>query len=105
MNIFHRWSDLRVFLINNIGKRVEIHDHKHKLFSIVLVSIVIILMLVSIACASPYTYISNYGSNVVFVIDTATNQVTTSVNVEPWHYGVAITHNGTKVCFRTGIAT
>ncbi len=56
-------------------------------------------MLVSIACASPYTYIPNYGSNVVFVIDTATNQVTTSVNVGPWLYGVAITHNGTKVCF------
>jgi YVTN family beta-propeller protein len=46
-----------------------------------------------------YTYIPIFGSNVVFVIDAATNQVTTSVNVGPWLSGVAIIQDGTNVCF------
>ncbi len=58
-----------------------------------------ILMLLSIVCEYLYTSIPNFGSNVVFVIDTAINQATTSVNVEPWLYGVTITLDGTKVCF------
>lgn len=64
MNVSNRLNDLRVFLINNIAKRVEIRDHKHKLYSIVLVSIVMILMSVIIVCASPYAYIPNFGSNI-----------------------------------------
>ncbi len=54
---------------------------KNKLYSRALVSTAMILMLVSIAGAAPFAYITNYGSNTVSVIDTATNNVTATVTV------------------------
>src|SRR5271157_4475368 len=73
--------------------------NKKKLYSIALVSTVIILTLVSIAGAAPFAYITNQGSNNVSVIDTATNNIVTSVNVGsgPGPGGVAATPDGTRV--------
>ena len=70
---------------------------KQKLYSIALVSAAMGLMLISIAGAAPYAYITNSVSNNVSVIDTATNQVTATVNVGSYPYGVAISPDGTKV--------
>jgi len=64
VNVYNQMERSLNFLINNIGKRVEIRDHKHKLYSIFLVSIVMILMSVSILYASPDAYIQNFGSNI-----------------------------------------
>ena len=54
---------------------------KNKLYSIALVSTAMILILVSTAGAAPFAYITNTGSNNVSVIDTATDNVTATVNV------------------------
>jgi YVTN family beta-propeller protein len=64
-----------------------------------------ILMSVSIVYAYGDAYIPNFGSNIFFVIDTETNQVTTSVNVGPWLYRVAITRMDQRYVFRTGTET
>jgi YVTN family beta-propeller protein len=71
--------------------------NKQKLYSIALVSAAMVLMLISIAGAAPHAYITNSVSSNVSVIDTATNQVTATVNVGSYPYGVAITPDGTKV--------
>ncbi len=42
-------------------------------------------------------YITNYGSNTVSVIDTATNTVTATIPVGIDPYGVAVTPDGSKV--------
>ena len=44
-----------------------------------------------------YAYITNYLSNTVSVIDTATNNVTAIVNVGSYPWGVAVNPTGTKV--------
>ena len=44
-----------------------------------------------------YAYITNYGSNTVSVIDTATNNVIATVAVGMILHGVAVTPDGTKV--------
>jgi len=54
-------------------------------------------MLVSITNAAPFAYITNFGSSNVSVIDTATNQVTATVNVGVQPDGVAVTPDGKKV--------
>jgi len=54
-------------------------------------------MLMSIADAVPYAYITNYGSNNVYVIDTATNNVTAKVNVGIDPNWIAVTPDGSKV--------
>src|ERR1035437_6274707 len=71
--------------------------NKQKLYSMTLVSAAIILMLASIVGAAPYAYITNSVSSNVSVIDTATNQVTATVDVGSYPYGVAITPDGTKI--------
>ena len=71
--------------------------NKHKLYSIALCSIAIALMLVSIAGASPFAYITNYESNNVSVVDTATSTVTATVAVGYEPYGVAVAPDGKKV--------
>ncbi len=71
--------------------------NKHKLYSIALVSAAMILMLTSIESAAPYTYITNYGSNTVSVIDTLTNQVIKTVSVGTGPFGVAVIPVGTKI--------
>ena len=43
-----------------------------------------------------YAYITNYGSDTVSVIDTATNTVTTNVPVGSWPKGVAVDPTGTS---------
>ena len=62
-----------------------------------LVSAAIILILVSIAGAAPFAYITNMDSNNVSVIDTATNNVTATVDVGISPYGVAVSPDGSKV--------
>jgi len=64
-----------------------------------LVSITIALSLfwISSAFAQPFAYVTNFLSNNVSVIDTATNMVVgppIPVGVGPW--GVAITPDGTR---------
>ena len=71
----------------------------NKLYSIALASTAMILMLVSIAGASPYAYITNYGDDNVSVIDTATDTVTATVNVGTGPVGIAVTPDGNK-CIR-----
>ena len=70
---------------------------KNKLYSRALVSIAMILMLASIAGAAPFAYITNPGSNNVSVIDTATDNVTATVDIGSSPYGVAVNPAGTKV--------
>lgn len=45
---------------------------------------------------TPKAYISNYGSNNLSVINTATNTVTATVATGMWPYSCAVTPNGTK---------
>jgi YVTN family beta-propeller protein len=76
--------------------------NKQQLYSIALVSAAMILMLVSIAGAVPFAYITNYGSGNVSVIDTATNTITATVNLEDANYvaypwGIAVAPDGAKV--------
>ena len=47
--------------------------------------------------AGPFAYITNYYSNNVSVIDTATDKVVADVNVGNAPFGVAVTPDGTKV--------
>jgi len=47
--------------------------------------------------AGPYAYITNSGNNTTYVIDTATNTVTATINVGNTPFSVAITPDGTKV--------
>jgi len=46
---------------------------------------------------SPFAYITNYGSNEVSVINTATNRVTATIPVGAGPEGIVITPDGTKV--------
>src|SRR5262249_25544096 len=45
--------------------------------------------------AKPFAYVTNFGSNTVLVIDTATNTVVATVPVGRFPRGVAITPDGT----------
>ena len=54
--------------------------------------------MVSIVCASPFAYITNSGNSTVSVIDTATNNVTATVdNIGTNPFGVAVSPDGSKV--------
>jgi len=59
--------------------------------------VLVFLIQVSISGAAPFAYITNYHSNNVSVIDTATNNVVTSVSIGPFPSGIAVTPDGTKV--------
>ncbi len=69
-----------------------------KLYLIALVSTALVLMQVSIIDAAPFAYMtcSDFGGT-VYVIDTATNNVTAIVPVGLNPCGVAVTPDGTKV--------
>jgi YVTN family beta-propeller protein len=67
-----------------------------KLYSITLVSAAMIFMLVSIAGAAPFAYITNWKSEIVSVIDTATNKVTARVPVGDEPYRVTVAPDGKK---------
>jgi len=54
-------------------------------------------MLVSIAGAAPFAYITNWKSEIVSVIDTATSTLTATVAVGWGPYGVAVAPDGKKV--------
>ncbi len=69
----------------------------HVLIQFIGMTALALLIMVSVVGASPYTYITNAGSNIVSVIDTATNNVTASVNVGSDSYGVVGNPEGTKV--------
>ena len=64
---------------------------------IALVLTYFVSMLASIAGAAPFAYITNEGSNNASVINTATNQITATVNVGNHPYGAAVTPDGKKV--------
>jgi YVTN family beta-propeller protein len=82
---------------------------KEKLYSIALASTALILVLIltsSMASAATVqgasstmscAYVANMNRNTVSVIDTATNTVTSTVNVGNQPEGVAVTPDGTKV--------
>jgi YVTN family beta-propeller protein len=72
-------------------------NDKRRIFCIGLIFTLAFLMSMSITCAEPYAYITNYNSNTVSVIDTATNTVTATVPVGLQPYGVGINPTGTKV--------
>src|SRR5271157_5041157 len=71
--------------------------NKHKWYSIALVSVAMILGLISIAGSATFAYITNLASNNVSVIDTATNNVTATVDGLNNPNGVAVTPDGSKV--------
>jgi YVTN family beta-propeller protein len=61
------------------------------------ITLLALLMLAGNAGAAPYAYITNNDSSTVSVIDTATNDVTVTVNVGANPVGVAVNPAGTKV--------
>jgi DNA-binding beta-propeller fold protein YncE len=61
--------------------------NKQKSYSIALVSTALVLMLISITFAAPFAYITNSGSNNVYIIDTATNTVIVFIHLS------LLTHN------------
>ena len=71
--------------------------NKQKLYSIALVSAAMILMLLSTAGAAPFAYITNINDNTVSVIDTATNNITATVTVGSYPFGVAATGSNVYV--------
>ena len=70
---------------------------KYILQKILGIAVLIFLMLVNTAGAAPFAYIVNYGSNAVYVIDIATNNVTATVDVGSEPFGVAVSPDETKV--------
>ena len=60
-------------------------------------SAAIVLMLISIAGATPFAYITNLGSNSVYVINTTNNAVTAMANGLSFPVGVAVTPDGANV--------
>ena len=69
---------------------------KQKSCSLAFISAAMVLMLLSNACAAPFAYITNQVTNSVSVIDTATNNVTDTVNGLSQPIGVAVTPDGTQ---------
>ena len=91
MNIYTIIEYLSIFSIDNIWeKRKNTWSINTKWYSIALVSVAMILGLISIAGAATFAYITNLASNNVYVIDTATNNVTATVNGLNNPYGVAV---------------
>jgi len=66
--------------------------NKQKSYSLALFSTDLFLIMVNIAGAAPVVYVTNTGSNNVFVIDTSTNTVVGSqIPVRYSPFGIAIT--------------
>ena len=63
-----------------------------------------ILILAGAACAAPFAYVASLGvdTGTVFVIDTATDNLTAVVPVGGWPESVAVNSAGTKVYVATG---
>ena len=51
-------------------------------------------MSVAVTPNGAYAYVTNYGSDTVSVISTATNTVTATITVGSYPLGVAVTPNG-----------
>lgn len=68
------------------------------------IMVLAVLILAGAACAAPFAYITSLGvdTGTVFVIDTATDNVTAVVPVGGWPAGVAVNSAGTKVYVATG---
>jgi YVTN family beta-propeller protein len=64
-----------------------------------------ILMLMDVTGAAPFAYVTSLGvdTGTVFVIDTATDNVTAVVPVGGWPAGVSVNPTGTKVYVATGL--
>jgi YVTN family beta-propeller protein len=71
--------------------------NKQKSCFLAFISAAMVLMLLSTACAGSFAYITNSASNSVSIIDTATNNVTDTVPVGSWPFGVAVSPDGTAV--------
>jgi YVTN family beta-propeller protein len=80
-----------------------------KLYSVALASAALILLLILVSSAAsaataesasstgPYAYITNQDSYTVSVIDTTTNTITATIDVENDPFGVAVSPDGKKV--------
>jgi YVTN family beta-propeller protein len=79
-----------------IWKKIQ---KEYAIIKILEISIMAFLMLMSISGAVPFAYITNAGSNTVSVIDTATNEVTATINLKTPHFPleIAVIHSGTEV--------
>src|SRR5271169_5555580 len=80
--------------------------HKgHILINILGTAVLVFLILMSTSGALPFAYITNSGSNTVSVINTSTNKITATANLESPHFPfeVAIIPDGTKVYFTNPI--
>jgi len=53
----------------------------YTLITVLSITLLALVMLVSIVCATPFAYITNYGSNNISVIDTANDTVIATVPV------------------------
>ena len=76
--------------------------NKNKLYSLGLASVTVIIFLilfssVSSAATTPYAYITTQYLGNVYVINTATNTVATTLTGFNSPFGVAVTPDGTKV--------
>jgi len=76
------------------------HDETQRDYALIRslgIVMLVLLMLMSIAGAAPFAYITNnYASN-ISVIDTATNTVTTSIELDSLPFGVTVNPEGTRV--------
>ena len=71
--------------------------NKQKLQFIALISTAIVLIQVNIAGAAPFAYVTDAGNNTVSVINTSTENVTTTVSDVWAPFGIAVTPNGSNV--------
>lgn len=68
------------------------------------IMVLAVLILAGAACAAPFAYVASLGvdTGTVFVIDTATDNLTAVMPVGGWPEGVAVNSAGTKVYVATG---
>ncbi len=69
------------------------------------IMVLAVLILAGAACAAPFAYVASLGvdTGTVFVIDTATDNLTAVMPVGGWPEGVAVNSAGTKVYVATGL--
>ncbi len=72
---------------------------EHTIIRTLRITILVVLVLVGVAGAAPFAYVTSIGidTGTVFVIDTATDNLTALVPVEGWAGEAAINPAGTKV--------
>src|ERR1035437_410068 len=70
---------------------------KHTFIKLLVFTVLAFLIIVSIAGAAPFAYIKSSLNNTVSVIDTATNNITATVNVGKQPFRVVVSSDGKKV--------